>query len=120
MSRLSKRVREYVKCPQLDGGTHYGEWGALRLDQRRAIKDLCEETELFEHTIDKLKVESFVVKKALELACETIKAMCPHPYYICGGAIAERLGIPTVSLVKDYEYFIEQAKKVLEKGEQDG
>lgn len=56
-----------------------------------------------------------ILKKALELACETIREMLgDKPYYICGNAIAERLGIPMVSEIKDYNYFIEQAKEQIE------
>ena len=58
--------------------------------------------------------EIATLKKALELACETIKEIMPDkPLYICGQAIAERLGIPMTSEIKDYEYFIEQAKESL-------
>ena len=38
-------IREKVKCPQLDGTPEYGQWGALRLEQRRAIARLCDELE---------------------------------------------------------------------------
>ena len=38
-----EEIRECVRCPQFDGGTEYGAWGALRLDQRKKIKMLCEE-----------------------------------------------------------------------------
>lgn len=47
----------------------------------------------------------------LKLACETIKLMCPTPYYICGGALADKLGIPMMVEPKDYDYFIQQAKE---------
>lgn len=33
------RIREMIACPQL-GDERYGEWGALRWDQREAIADL--------------------------------------------------------------------------------
>ena len=36
-----KEIREYISCPQF-GDNHYGKWGALRLDQRRKIKDLLD------------------------------------------------------------------------------
>lgn len=65
MSRLSKQVREYVKCPQLDGGTHYGEWGALRLDQRKQIAKLCEEVDVFEDAADKFGKENYILKQIL-------------------------------------------------------
>lgn len=55
--------------------------------------------------------ENRVLKKALELACETIKQLVGKPAYICGGALAEKLGIPMMPEVKDYDYFIQQAKE---------
>ena len=36
-----KEIREYISCPQF-GDDHYGKWGALRLDQRKKIKDLLD------------------------------------------------------------------------------
>ena len=36
-----KEIREYISCPQF-GDNHYGKWGALRLDQRKKIKDLLD------------------------------------------------------------------------------
>ena len=38
-----EEIRDFVKCPQFGDGPDYGAWGALRLDQRKKIKDLCEE-----------------------------------------------------------------------------
>ena len=38
-----EEIRDFVKCPQFGDGPNYGAWGALRLDQREKIKDLCEE-----------------------------------------------------------------------------
>lgn len=36
-----KEIRDYIACPQL-GDDYYGEWGALRLDQRLKIKSLLD------------------------------------------------------------------------------
>lgn len=38
---LVEKVREYIACPQF-GDSHYGAWGALPLDQRKIIKQLCD------------------------------------------------------------------------------
>lgn len=65
MSRLSKQVRKYVKCPQLDGGTRYGEWGTLRLNQRKQIAKLCEEVNVFEDAADKFGKENFILTQRL-------------------------------------------------------
>lgn len=65
--------------------------------------------------LENLRQENTILKKALELACETIKEIMPNkPMYICGSAIAERLGIPQTSEIKDYDYFIEQAKESID------
>lgn len=70
--------------------------------------------------IDKLKQENKVLKRALELACQTIKEIMPDkPLYICGQGIADRLGIPMFSELKDYEWFVEQAQKELKKEQKD-
>jgi len=80
-------------------------------------------------SIEKLKTEKFcpqkdheivVLKKALELACETVKQLVGEkPFYICGGEIAKKLNIPQIPQVKDFEYFIEQSKKELEGNDND-
>ena len=36
-----KEIRKYIACPQF-GDDHYGQWGALRLDQRIKIKHLLD------------------------------------------------------------------------------
>lgn len=73
MSRLSKEIRKKVRCPQLDGGIEYGEWCALRLDQRKQIAKLCEEVDVFEDAADKFGKENYILiqqlaKKDKELA----------------------------------------------------
>lgn len=75
MSRLSKLVREYVKCPQLDGGIEYGEWGALRLDQRKGIAKLCEEVDIFEDAADKFGKENYILKQQLTEKDKEIEAL---------------------------------------------
>lgn len=71
----------------------------------------------FEKQVVEKDKEIKIYKKALELACETIRAIMPDkPLWICGEAIAERLGIPMTSEIKDFDYFIKQATEI-EKGE---
>lgn len=41
MTNEIKEIRDYIACPQL-GDDYYGEWGALRLDQRLKIKELLD------------------------------------------------------------------------------
>lgn len=52
LSVRPEKIREYVACPQF-GDIHYGAWGALRFDQRKAIKDLCEWAIYLEKMLDK-------------------------------------------------------------------
>lgn len=47
-----ENIKEYIKCPQF-GDKEYGEWGALRLEQRVAYKELIEEIEKLNYIIDK-------------------------------------------------------------------
>ena len=47
------KIKEYIKCPQF-GDLEYGEWGALRLEQREAYKHLIEIIEWQEHEISRL------------------------------------------------------------------
>ena len=54
MSRLSKQIRAYVDDPESTGKLHYGAWGILRPDQRRLIRQLCDECDAFEKDADKL------------------------------------------------------------------
>lgn len=35
-------IEKFIQCPQF-GDSNYGKWGALKLDQRLAIKSLCYE-----------------------------------------------------------------------------
>ena len=85
-------------------------------DAENYKKDISdnENCEVVEITIAEgdLEHENEILKRALKLACQTIKEIMPtRPLYICGEAIAERLGIPMTSEIKDYDYFIEQAKE---------
>ena len=41
MRYTREQLRDFIKCPQL-GSEDYGEWGALRLEQRLAINDLLD------------------------------------------------------------------------------
>ena len=50
MSKISDQVRAYVADP--DVSDHYGAWGALRPDQRRLIRNLCDVCDMYEKTAD--------------------------------------------------------------------
>lgn len=53
-----REIREKVRCPQLDGTPEYGQWGALRFDQRRAIAQLCEELIFYKEIFDNAELRS--------------------------------------------------------------
>ena len=53
-----REIREKVRCPQLDGTPEYGQWGALRFDQRRAIAQLCEELIFYKEIFDNVELRS--------------------------------------------------------------
>ena len=46
-------IRQNIACPQF-GDDHYGAWGALRLDQRRAIKRMVDTITRQEEEIERL------------------------------------------------------------------
>jgi hypothetical protein len=45
-----EQIRSFIRCPQL-GSTDYGEWGALRLEQRLAISNLLDQLDSAEARI---------------------------------------------------------------------
>lgn len=55
------KIREAISCPQF-GDNHYGEWGALRLDQRNLIKRLLDELDRADDFIKLLMKENEDVK----------------------------------------------------------
>ena len=64
------KIKEYIKCPQF-GDLEYGEWGALRLEQREAYKHLIEIIEWQEHEISRLnglikEIKDYSGKEILE------------------------------------------------------
>lgn len=60
-----EKVRKAIECPQF-GNTYYGEWGALRLDQRRYIKRLLDDLKGADVYILKLYKEKQELKEQLE------------------------------------------------------
>lgn len=59
------KIRKAIECPQF-GYDHYGEWGALRLDQRRYIKRLLDELDGADAYILQLYEENQQLKEKLE------------------------------------------------------
>lgn len=62
-----EEIREKIACPQF-GDNHYGEWGALRLEQRKTILRLISELQfLRKHYYYDLEPEGVkkVIKKGI-------------------------------------------------------
>lgn len=78
MSRISKQVRAYVDDPESTGRLHYGEWGILRSDQRRLIRQLCDECDAFERDADK-----FYRKASEGEWVDRYKGQFANPIYVC-------------------------------------
>ena len=50
------KIRKSIECPEF-GNSSYGEWGSLRIDQRRNIKRLLDELDRADDYIKKLYKE---------------------------------------------------------------
>lgn len=59
------RIRGYIACPQL-GDKHYGEWGILRLDQRKEIYALLVEIKQQNAEIDRLNSDLDSLSKTVQ------------------------------------------------------
>lgn len=72
------KIREAIKCPQF-GDSHYGEWGALRYEQKVRIKRLLDELDeddvyirkLYEENI-KLHEENVKLQKRIDKTVQEI------------------------------------------------
>lgn len=51
-----ERIRKAIACPQF-GDTTYGEWGALKLEQRRYIKEILDELDSADNYLKRLYLE---------------------------------------------------------------
>lgn len=65
------KIRKAIECPQF-GNDHYGEWGALRLDQRKYIKRLLDELDSADAYILKLYEEAQKQKEVIDKAVELL------------------------------------------------
>ena len=55
---IIKEIREYIAGPMF-GDIKYGKWGALPVEQRIKIKDLCDYASDLEETIEKYMKDTF-------------------------------------------------------------
>ena len=113
-------IREnYVLTP--NGWERYSEWCSqenskcnwedaklvFETDEEPKIKIEYRKTTILqakEIELALIKEQLAITEKALELACETIKSMCPKPLWIGGTIPAPE--------VKDAEYFMQIAKEL--------
>ena len=58
-----ERIRNAIDCPQFSGNNNYGEWGALRFDQRILIKRLLDELDGADKYIKRLYEENQQLKE---------------------------------------------------------
>lgn len=68
------KIRKYIECPEL-GNYSYGEWGSLRIDQRRNIKMLLDELDMADDYIKKLYKEN---QKLKEMQCTFLGTGCQN------------------------------------------
>lgn len=66
MSKLSKEIKEYISCPQINGKP-YGRWGTLNSQQRIKIWNLAHQCEVFESVADDSVKELSKYKRAFEI-----------------------------------------------------
>ena len=60
-----EKIRKAIECPQF-GNETYGEWGALRFEQRVLIKRLLDELDSADNCFKKVYLENQELKKQLE------------------------------------------------------
>lgn len=64
-----EKIRKAIECPQF-GNTNYGEWGALRLDQRKYIKRLLDDLDGADACILQLYEENKQLKEEIKGLCK--------------------------------------------------
>ena len=62
-----EKIRKAIECPQF-GNETYGEWGALRFEQRVLIKRLLDELDSADNCFKKVYLENKQLKKKYENA----------------------------------------------------
>ena len=60
-----EKIRKAIECPQF-GNEHYGEWGALTLEQRKYIKRLLDELDSADNYLKKVYLENEKLKQNAE------------------------------------------------------
>ena len=69
-----EKIRKAIECPQFGNG-HYGEWGALNLEQRKYIKRLLDELDSADNYLKKVYLENQKQKEFIEYMNKTIEEL---------------------------------------------
>ena len=75
-----EKIRKAIECPQF-GNTNYGEWGALRLDQRKYIKRLLDELDGADAYVLQLYKENQQLKEQLNKKYENVGTLTSEILY---------------------------------------
>lgn len=99
MELSTKRIRELIACPQF-GDDHYGEWGCLAYDQRKAILHLVETIDRQQAEVERLtetseeavscfhRMESLYNIKCMELKVAKTEAYKEFAERLCDGRVS--------------------------------
>jgi hypothetical protein len=82
-----EKIRKAIECPQF-GNSQYGEWGALRLEQRKLIRRLLNELD---------SADNYILK--LYKKIETIKSFC-NDYIDLDEETKEKYWLDPVKVIK--------------------
>lgn len=77
-----EKIRKAIECPQF-GYTHYGEFGALKLEQRNLIKRLLDELDSADDCVKKLYLKNIKYKEIIDKAEKILnecKLLMPHEF----------------------------------------
>lgn len=66
-----EKIRKAIECPQF-GNETYGEWGALRFEQRVLIKRLLDELDNADNCFKKLYLENRKQKEVIDMFLEKV------------------------------------------------
>lgn len=67
-----EKIRKAIECPQF-GNEHYGEWGALTLEQRKYIKRLLDELDNTDNYCKKVYLENQKQKEFIKYMNDIIE-----------------------------------------------
>ncbi len=67
-----EKMRKAIECPQF-GNERYGEWGALRFEQRVLIKRLLDELDSADNCVKRLYLKNRKQKEVIDKAIETLE-----------------------------------------------